>query len=223
MNGYSISKLRTRLAFKHVLLFVLFFLPLFKQLFSQQKMAGVYNLNGVMETASGFKLNKDSSFEFYFSYGALDRYGGGTWKLRDGQVIFTSKPWPGKDFKLVSSGAAPANQITARISAKNTMLLQYVNFTLYSNGKALSHAADSKGFVNFTKQKVDSLILQFEFVPERKSVFTGLIPGHNYFEFSFEPWLVEVFFNEFKLLYNEGNLEGKHPLLGGENYVYLKE
>jgi hypothetical protein len=36
---------------------------------------GVYNLRGVMEMASGFKLNNDSSFEFYFSYGALDRYG----------------------------------------------------------------------------------------------------------------------------------------------------
>jgi hypothetical protein len=34
--------------------------------------AGIYNLEGVMETASGFKLNADSTFEFYFSYGALD-------------------------------------------------------------------------------------------------------------------------------------------------------
>ena len=31
-----------------------------------QNLAGVYNLVGVMETAAGFKLNEDSTFEFYF-------------------------------------------------------------------------------------------------------------------------------------------------------------
>src|SRR5438477_12312076 len=64
-------------------------------------LTGVYNLRGVMEMASGFKLNKDSSFEFYFSYGALDRYGSGKWSLINNKIVFNSKPYPGNDFKMV--------------------------------------------------------------------------------------------------------------------------
>ena len=40
-----------------------------------QSVAGEYYLNGVMETASGFRVNADSTFEFFFSQGALDRQG----------------------------------------------------------------------------------------------------------------------------------------------------
>ena len=53
---------------------------------AQQKandMVGEYYLTGVMETASGFRLNADSSFDFFFSYGALDRSGKGPGSRRE--------------------------------------------------------------------------------------------------------------------------------------------
>ena len=190
---------------------------------AQQHIAGLYQLRGVMETASGFKLNEDSTFEFYFSYGALDRYGSGTWKPDGNKIIFTGLPWPGKDFKLVSSSNRPGNDHIAVIMAKNTMLLRYVYFELYHNGKAVQQVADSKGFARFPKQPFDSLSVQFEFTPERKSMFTSLAPNHNYFEFEFEPWLVEVFFDGFTLLFENNTLKGKHPLLDEKDYVYEKE
>ena len=43
----------------------------------QSTVAGEYYLQGVMETASGFKLNEDSTFQFFFMYGAMDRVGEG--------------------------------------------------------------------------------------------------------------------------------------------------
>ena len=107
--------------------------------------------------------------------------------------------------------------------AKNTMLLRYVYFGLYRNGKVLQQVADSKGFARFPKQPLDSLSVQFEFTPERKSMFTSLPPNHNYFEFEFEPWLVEVFFDGFTLLFENNTLKGKHPLLDEKDYVYEKE
>src|ERR1051325_4784902 len=54
-------------------------------------MAGQYSLTGVMETASGIQLNKDSTFQFYFSYGALDRYGSGKWSVQKDNIILDSK------------------------------------------------------------------------------------------------------------------------------------
>ena len=57
---------------------------------------GEYYLKGVRETASGFKLNADSTFEFFFSYGALDRMGSGTWQKQGDQIIFSSAKTKGK-------------------------------------------------------------------------------------------------------------------------------
>ncbi len=40
---------------------------------------GAYTLEGVPETGSQLRLNKDGSFEFYLAYGANDQYGKGCW------------------------------------------------------------------------------------------------------------------------------------------------
>ena len=49
-------------------------------------LAGEYSLDGVMETGSGLLLRSDGSFEWYFSYGALDLGARGSWK-RAGDVV----------------------------------------------------------------------------------------------------------------------------------------
>ena len=49
-------------------------------------LAGEYQLDGVMETGSGLLLRADGSFEWYFSYGALDLGARGRW-TRTGEVV----------------------------------------------------------------------------------------------------------------------------------------
>ena len=49
-------------------------------------LAGEYSLDGVMETGSGLLLRSDGSFEWYFSYGALDMGARGTW-ARTGDAV----------------------------------------------------------------------------------------------------------------------------------------
>jgi hypothetical protein len=39
-----------------------------------QTIAGEYFLTGVHETAAGFLIKDDSTFEYFYSEGALDRY-----------------------------------------------------------------------------------------------------------------------------------------------------
>jgi hypothetical protein len=58
---------------------------------AQKNIAGIYSLEGVMETSSAFQLNSDSGFEFYFSYGALDRHGSGKWSLKRRQAPLITK------------------------------------------------------------------------------------------------------------------------------------
>ena len=54
---------------------------------AQASLAGEYHLDGVMETGSGLLLRDDGSFEWFFTYGALDLGARGTWKREGDNVV----------------------------------------------------------------------------------------------------------------------------------------
>jgi hypothetical protein len=81
---------------------------------------------------------------------------------------------------------------------------------------------DNEGVMNFPGKAIDSLTLVFEFCPERQSIFTFSDPTHNYLEFRFEPWLLEVFFSDFSLSVDNDGLRGQHPLMEGAEFRYKK-
>ena len=185
-------------------------------------MHGEYYLRDVMETASGFKLNSDSTFEFFFSYGALDRYGSGTWKVENGNIIFNSRPQPDKDFVLIKSAKVPGNQTTLKIVDQNEMIVRYVNATFTNGINRIEENTDSEGLIRLPKQPIDSIDLIFTICPDRYSTFHFSDKSLNYFEFKIEPWIAEVFFKSFNLKFDNNKLTGKHPLLNGESFVYQK-
>ena len=189
---------------------------------TQTGIAGEYYLRGVMETASGFKLNTDSTFDFFFSYGALDRFGKGNWSTKDGDIIFNSKPWPGNDFSLLSSRVLKNDSLVIRINGENPMFISGVYCLVQSQGKTFEQQTDKLGYIKFPKMKIDTVTLIFQFCPERTSVFTITDPKHNYFEFGFSEWIMEVFFKDFILHPVDSMLVGKHPLLEGISYNYKK-
>lgn len=183
-------------------------------------MIGEYYLRGVTEVASGFKLNDDATFQFFFSYGALDRFGTGHWQLKEGKLILNSRPQPAHDFALVTSKAMPGKQTTIRIIEDNTVLLPYVHAKISSGNSIIT--ADKKGMIQLPQKGVNSITLMFEFCPERYSVFSIADTTHNYFEFRFEPWFMEVFFSNFSLNVDKEGLLGRHPLIEGAQFRYNK-
>jgi hypothetical protein len=187
-----------------------------------EKTAGMYYLQGVKETASGFKLVADGTFQFFFTYGALDRYGSGTWALEDSHVILQSRPWGGRDFAPDDSRTISDNQVTLRIVGGNPLLLRHVYFSLQNGETGTWVKTNESGEAIFPLQQVNNISIVFEFCPERFTHFKIDTPQHNYYEFRFEQWLMEVFFDKFTLLVEKYALGGKHPLMKGEKYVYEK-
>ena len=187
-----------------------------------EKTAGIYHLQEVKETASGFKLNPDGSFLFFFTYGAVDRYGSGNWTIDNDHIVFQSRPWSGKDFTWVDSKEINQNFITAKIVGGNPVLLGHVFFSLKSGETGSWIKTNEMGEVAFPLQPVTTVSMVFEFCQERFTHFSIENPAHNYFEFRFESWLMEVFFNSFQLKISKYALSGKHPLMKGEKFVYEK-
>lgn len=187
-----------------------------------EKTAGVYYLHGVKETASGFKLEPDGTFKFFFTYGALDRYGSGNWTIENDKAVLWSKPWSGKDFALVDSKDIGGNLIALNIVGGNPVLLKHVFFSLRNGETGSWQQTNEQGLVTFPMHEVTTISIVFEFCPERFTHFTIENNNHNYFEFRFEPWLMEVFFDNFSLKIERYVLTGKHPLMRGEKYAYEK-
>jgi len=183
---------------------------------------GEYYLRGVMETASGFKLDKDGTFQFFLSYGALDRFGSGVWMTRDDHIFFNSPEKHSSDFALIQSKKQGGDGITVKIIDSNAMMLRHVYCLIQSGNKKQQAAANAEGNMFFAAQDIESVTLLFEFCPERESIITIPVKDHNYFEFRFEPWVMEVFFKNFSLRVNEMELSGAHPILEGSNYRYEK-
>lgn len=189
---------------------------------AQNDISGEYYLKGVMETASGFKLNADSSFQFFFSSGALDRTGQGKWQRNGNSIIFNSRPHPGHDFRLLKSSHKPGDSVTIRIVDGNELLTHYVYAGLKNGNVESELINDRKGTIRFPRQAFDAIMLIFEFCPERTTVIPVKDKTHNYFEFAFEDWLMEVFFSNFTLSVDGKNLGGGHPMMTRGNFVYEK-
>jgi hypothetical protein len=192
-------------------------------------LAGEYYLQGVMEMASGFLLKPDSDFEFFFSYGALDRFGKGTWELsetpgiNEEQVVFKSAARPEHDFALVESKTTAGEFITVRITDPTTNFLRNVFSSLQKGEKKSWVPANNEGEIIFPKQEIETISLIFEFSPERFSVFVIKDKAHNDFTFRFEPWIVEVFLDGFTLRVDQHELTGRHPVMEGEKFRYAKQ
>lgn len=184
---------------------------------------GEYYLQGVMETAAGFKLDPDSSFEFFYSYGALDRSGSGKWSQNGQRVIFNSTPAKGPHFSLLKSSHANDEFITIKIVDPNPVFLYAVYASIGTANSHTDFINNQKGIIRFLKQAADSILLLFEFTPEKTASFSIKNSTDNYFEFGFEPWLMEVFFTGLVLEITENGLKGPLPLLKEGEYLFRKK
>lgn len=187
-----------------------------------QTVTGEYYLKGVMETASGFKLNEDSTFDFFFSYGALDRTGSGKWQQQGNKVIFNSINNKTKEFSLLNSKIEQSDKVVIKIMDANPSLRSHVYAILVSGDTKTEGMTNSKGEISFPRQEVDHIQLVLEFCPEKTFIFNNSLKLHNYFEFKIEKGIMEVFFDQLTLTLNEEGFEGHHPLLNPGTYRFKK-
>ncbi len=187
-----------------------------------QTVTGEYYLKGVMETASGFKLNEDSTFDFFFSYGALDRTGSGKWQQQGNKVIFNSINNKTKEFSLLNSKIEQSDKVVIKIMDANPSLRSHVYAILVSGDTKTEGMTNSKGEISFPRQEVDHIQLVLEFCPEKTFIFNNSLKLHNYFEFKIEKGIMEVFFDQLTLTLNEEGFEGQHPLLNPGTYRFKK-
>lgn len=181
---------------------------------------GEYYLTGVPETASGFKLNADSSFAFFFSYGALDRFGNGTWKQTGNRLLLQSKPPEGADFTLLDTKKTPHSGLKIQIQGGDPAIYAAVSVELSLGAVREQQQANALGVLNFKQPSADQLKISFAYCPEKQTIIRPV--EANELLFRIEPRVMEYQFNSFELILTPDGLRGPHPLDSTRVFNYQK-
>jgi hypothetical protein len=190
---------------------------------SEKDLPGEYYLEGVMEVGSGIQLKSDHTFQMFFSYGSLDKAGNGTWVVKNDNVILNGGERPASDFKMAGSKKVSGNGITIQVSDPNHDILRYMACTVSGKGFADTSEANEDGMIHFDRSGVDSIGLVHEMFSDRICYFDISKSTDNYFEFTIEPCIMNIYCDNLTLAIHKDYLEGKHPLLDpAKDYTYRK-
>src|SRR5688572_6630710 len=175
---------------------------------SGKTVAGEYMLEGVMETAAGFLIKSDGTFNYGFTYGAADKTGKGTWKLAGNTLLLnSSRPQPDTDFILKSSAATTKNGIHIKITDASGGTYPYIKCRL-SEAAGQEATTDNRGEVQFATIGSGMLELYHPVFSTRVSKIK-LNPKHNEFIIFPAYDLSEVFFRDFELQIQSNQLNSK--------------
>jgi hypothetical protein len=189
---------------------------------SGRKPIGEYYLHGGGEMASGFLFHEDHSFDFFFSYGALDRMAKGTWTQHGDTIVLNTPKRPPLDFKLVRSEKRGGDYVVVHVTDAANAFLRNVFTEVKTSDTTYREQSTEEGSLVFPKQAVRQIALMHIFLNERFSIFDFAGTDADYFEFTIEPWIADVDFDNMMLVLKEDGLTGPHPLLGKEQFTYTK-
>jgi hypothetical protein len=186
-----------------ICLAIVFYTPLFAQ--TETHVAGIYNLDGVMETAAGFQLNPDHTFEYMFTYGASDKWGKGTWKLSGTKLLLTSNhKKPASDFILKSSDASRKGGVLIKITDAQGRPMQYIKCRLGGEGGE-NQSTDEKGEASY-KSILNGKLELFHPIYNLRISELQLKSSHSNFLIQPAGDLSEVFFKDLLVQVTEGQL-----------------
>ena len=185
---------------------------------------GDYYLEGVREVGSGFRFNPDHTFEFFFSYGAIDRMATGTWEQKGNRLILNTPRKPATDFLLASSKQVSKKQVSIRVKDANPNILGYIYCRIETtDGTILEAYSNNEGIITFDLVPLKSISLMHELWADRLSEFKVEQPSQNEYEFTIGRWITDVAFVDLALQINETGFTGAHPLLQGNTFRYVSE
>jgi hypothetical protein len=188
-----------------------------------KQIAGEYYLTGVMETASGILLKEDYTFDFYYTYGVVDRIGAGKWELKGQNILLHSDDKDEQDFTLVKKIYQPEEVCnTIRIVHPNIPILSYTECLLQNAETQVILRADKNGIIEFEKKLYNHISLFHILYSDEPVHFEINTLQYNLYIFKIENTLGKIRCNSIELTCSDDALFGPHPILKDKLYTYKK-
>lgn len=202
-------------------LYILIFSLFYAMSANTQDLTGEYFMEGQREMVSIIKINADSTFNFYFAYGAADRYSNGYWIREGGKLVLTTPVKSEPNFVLVTSKHAASKKFTVKITDANKQVLPFVSVYVKGQNTEMHERANGEGEVEFADADVDTIYLQHEIWLNEPVAVPVADKKKNYFEFRINPDIMNIDFKDIVLIISNNELTGGHPLMKGE-FHYVK-
>lgn len=187
---------------KKLMLVALLFIS--STLLAQPSISGVYYFRK-QELVAGFNFLPDGKFEFFFSYGAVDRTANGTFLVVGDTVKLKSDKAGGKDFN-VTRQTKVGTGYTLQFQHSNKYLLQNIVCTFVVNGKEQQHTTDSGGRVKVNLPHCDKIYVHHALYPDISTLVKNEKNINNNFVLTLNPSLEQVSFKWLDLVIKDGKL-----------------
>jgi hypothetical protein len=145
------------------------------------------------EMVAGFTFSAGSKFQFFYSYGAVDRSATGTFYVEGDTLRLKSDKEAGKDFTITEQ-SKQANGYTITFDHPNKFLLKDILCIFYVDGKKQEVFSDSNGEVHVDLPHCDKIFVQHSLYPDIVTLVKDEKNEHNRFKLKLNPSLEQVSF-----------------------------
>ena len=158
-----------------------------------QDLAGEYYLTGIPETGSGFKFYPDGNFEFYFVYGAVDRFALGTYTVEGDSITLQSDKAPGSDFTIISQ-KKKGKGYRIHVQEENPVMASNVRCLYFIGDTRHEAIANDQGVITLDVDACDRIYVQHLLFPDIATELKSADNSNNQFEIALSPDLQKVSF-----------------------------
>lgn len=193
------------------------------QLMSQSIVQGEYYFRK-MEMVAGFKFSADGKFDFFYSYGAVDRNATGTFEVSGDTIKLKSSKEAGKDFSVVKESKS-GKGYTVQFTAPNPYLLNHIRCTFFVGTERVDEYTDNKGQVKVDLPHCDKIYVQHTLFPDIVTLIKDEKNDHNNFTLSLNPSLEQVSFKGIDFKIEDDKTISCYPnyLMEMENIRFIKQ
>ncbi|MEO6546644.1 MAG: hypothetical protein ABIN94_01540 [Ferruginibacter sp.] len=159
---------------------------------SQTKVQGEY-IFSQREMVAGFTFTEDGKFDFFFSYGAVDRTASGTFTIDKKMIKLQSEKIAGKDFNVISQSKSGTGY-SLKFEDPNPVFLDGIRCTFFIGGVTHEEFTDQSGIVNVPYPHCDSIFVLHTLFPDFSTLIKDNKNESNHFVLALNPSLAQVSF-----------------------------
>lgn len=175
---------------KPLIFFLLQFISL--QTMSQSALQGEYTFHR-QEMVAGFRFSANGKFDFYHSYGAIDRTASGTFTVEGKIIKLKSDKEPGKDFTITNQ-SKQGDGYTIKFEDENEYFLKYIRCSFFVGSERHDEFTDENGIVKVNYPHCDSIFVFHTLFPDFVTQIKDENNENNNFILSLNPSLAQVSF-----------------------------
>ena len=168
-----------------------------------QQFTGEYIFNR-QEMVAGFKFAENGKFEFFFSYGVVDRMASGTFTVEGKTIKLKSNKIPGKDFNVVTQTKSGTGY-TIKVENENNFFVDEILCTFFIGGEKHEEYTDRQGMVTVPYPHCDSIYVQHSLFPDISTLIKDEKNDNNNFVLTLNSSLTQVSFKGIDFTINDDN------------------